>query len=118
MILHQPFSSDIVFLRDAATGKPEDLVEPGIEVRLRRVRKLRMPETVPASGLWNGRGGGAANSCGKSCNPAAKQSSHADTRATRDSGWPRGVSLLSESSTPFSPQALQVAISLLSYNRR
>ncbi|MHB8866970.1 MAG: hypothetical protein ACYC6N_31795 [Pirellulaceae bacterium] len=29
MILLQPFSSDIVFLQDAAVGRPEDMMEPG-----------------------------------------------------------------------------------------
>ena len=30
IVLAQPFSSDIVFLQDAAAGKPEDLVKPGM----------------------------------------------------------------------------------------
>ena len=42
--LPQPFSSDIIFLQDAAAGKPEELVEPG---------EFKLMSATPEAGLFS-----------------------------------------------------------------
>ena len=62
MTLPQSFSSDIVFLQDAAAGKPEDLVEPG-EFKLMSATPEADLFSVTAELAWIPSEHGAAIAC-------------------------------------------------------